>query len=77
SRSGIPDVIRKPPFAVLIQNSTDLETSKRVTDRSRWYKIIYGGCGLREMIRIGFSNKILCYFNGLYYFRQPTMSFPG
>ncbi|WP_244598466.1 hypothetical protein, partial [Rhizobium tubonense] len=42
SRNGIPDVIRKPQFAILIQNSTDLETSKRVRDRSRWYKRPFG-----------------------------------
>ncbi|WP_208248653.1 GNAT family N-acetyltransferase [Rhizobium sp. T1473] len=50
SRSGIPDVIRKPPFAVLIQNSTDLETSKRVRDRSRWYNgQVVGTLGLKDI----------------------------
>ncbi|NEK54819.1 hypothetical protein GUK36_36625 [Rhizobium leguminosarum] len=54
SRSGSPDVIRKPPFAVLIQNSTDLETSKRVTDRSPWYEHVEDR--LRDHVN-GIANK--------------------
>ncbi len=52
-------------------------TCRPLMTNQRQRRIIHGGCGLREMIRIDLSNKILRHFNGLHHIRQPAMNFSG